>query len=175
MKTNLLIAVVLLASSVTKGQTKKEILLEINNFKEKTILNASFDVPKQTIWDAVYIMMKQEYTEIKKQDFDKGIIEGYAEAENFKEGFISEIVGNGPYRVVFSMKRQIRYISNNGVYSGWYDRNEISNEYLYKIQKTIYEGVHGSLEIPDNLQKKVDEYNAKQKKDKNKILLGRDY
>ena len=94
MKTNLLIAVVLLASSVTKGQTKKEILLEINNFKEKTILNASFDVPKQTIWDAVYIMMKQEYTEIKKQDFDKGIIEGYAEAENFKEGFISEIVGN---------------------------------------------------------------------------------
>lgn len=175
MKTNLLIAVILLTSIFAKAQTKKEILIEINNFKLKTILNTSFDVPKQKIWDAVYIMMKQEYTEIKKQDFDKGIIEGYAEAENFKEGFTSEIVGSGPYRVVFSMKRQIRYINNNGVYSGWYDRNEISNEYLYKIQKTIYEAVYGPLEIPDSLQKKVDEYNLKQKKDKNKILLGRDY
>ncbi len=175
MKTNLLIAVVLLASSVAKGQTKKEILLEINNFKSKTILNASFDVPKQKIWDAVYIMMKQEYTEIKKQDFDKGIIEGYSEAENYKEGFTSEIVGSCPYRVVFSMKRQIRYMGTNGAYSGWYDRNEISSEYLYMIQKTIYEAVHGSLEIPDNLQEKIDEYNLKQKKDKNKILLGRDY
>lgn len=175
MKATLLTGIFFLISCIAFGQSKKEIMLEISTFQKKTFINASHDVPKQKIWDAIYVMMKQEYPDIKKQDFDKGIIEGYSEADNFKEAFTTELVGSGPYRVTFSMKRQVRYKDGNGAYTGWYDKNEIPYDYLYKIQKTIYEEVNGKIELPAELQDKIEEYNAKQKKYKNKILMGKDY
>lgn len=175
MKTILITGVFLITSCLALGQSKKEIMLEISNLQKKAFINASYNVPKQKIWDAVYLMMKQEYSDIQMQDFDKGIIEGYAEAENFKETLITELIGTEPYKVTFSMRRQVRYKDSNGAYSGWYDKNEIPEDYLYKIQKTIFEELNGPLNLTAELQEKIKEYNIKQKKYKNKILLGRDF
>lgn len=152
MKTILsLFAFISMISSLAQKKEKQELIYKLNAFKNSAILNASYDVSKQQIWDAVYVMMKQEYKEIKKQDFEKGIIEGYDQGDTFKEGFTTEIIGSGPYRVVFTMNRQIRYINKDRSYSGWYDKNEIPKDYLFKIQNSIYTTLYGSLNILRNL------------------------
>jgi|JI6StandDraft_1071083.scaffolds.fasta_scaffold280882_1 hypothetical protein len=170
---------IVLFSAISFGQNteKQELLREIDVLRTNTIMNIPYDVPKQKLWEAIYVMMKQEYTQITSQDYEKGIIEGYAESNVFKESFKVEIIGSQPYRIVFSMKKQDRYIDKNGNYSGWYDNNVIPNPYLYKIQLTIYKVLYGEPNSQEykSLLEKINVYNEKQKKDKNKIIAGRDY
>ncbi|GEC77586.1 hypothetical protein FAQ01_04560 [Flavobacterium aquatile] len=162
-------------TSFAQKKEKQELIYKLNSFKNSTVLNASYNVSKQQIWDAVYVMMKQEYKEIKKQDFEKGIIEGYDQGDTFKEGFTTEIIGSGPYRVVFTMNRQIRYINKDRSYTGWYDKNEIPQDYLFKIQNSIYTTLYGSFKYSPELINEIDAYNASQTKDKYKLVLGKDY
>lgn len=174
-RTLTIFTLLVMLTSFSQKKERQELIFKINLFRKTSIMNISYDVSKQKIWDAVYVMMKQEYTEIKKMDFEKGIIEGYAQGDNYKEGFITEIIGTGPYRVVFTMQRQIRYINADKSYTGWYDKNEIPEDYLFKIQNSIYTTLFGPLQYPIELVKEIEEFNSNQKKDKTKIIYGKDY
>lgn len=178
MKKIFLLGFALVLSNTVFGQSKKEkqeLIAEINAFKTTIVMDIPYDVPKRKIWDAAYIMMRKEYTEIRKQDFEKGIIEGYAEGEGFREKLTVEIIGSGPYRLAFSMASQLRYQNPNGTYTGWYDNNELPAEYSYKIQLNIYNTIFGTLTYPEPLMDKINKYNASQKKEKFKLVYGVDY
>ena len=172
---NVLITLTILVTITLPAQSKKELQLALHTYMKSMVLNKSYDVSKQKLFDAVYVMMKMEYPTIKQSDFDKGLVIGFSEADTYRETLTTEIIGAGPYRVTFSMSRQIRQRDNNGNYSGWYDRNEISDEYLLKIHYEIYQALYGNIPIPQDLHDKINAYNATQKKHKNKILAGRDY
>ena len=88
-----------------------------------------------------------------------------------------EIRGDkSPYRVSFQVKQERRTKKEDGSFTNWqsYTSTGLGSHYL-KLQSRLYELLHGSIELSEALQTKIDDYNSNQTKDRKKILKGKDY
>ncbi|KQS46099.1 hypothetical protein ASG38_13075 [Flavobacterium sp. Leaf359] len=63
----------------------------------------------------------------------------------------------------------------DGTYSGWNKTGSILEDYLLKLQEKIWIALYGKIQYPEQLLKKIDDYNIKETKDRKKIIFGRDY
>lgn len=173
-KTTFLIAAFVLTISAS-AQNRKALLSELQNHARNEVVNRSYDVDRSKLYEGVLVMMKQEYSKLTVQDPVTGIIEGYHETDRVKETFRAEIVGSGPYRVVYSLRQQYRNLELSGRYTGWFENTIIPDNYTYKVSFEVYVAVYNGFSWPDNLVEKVNKFNDGQKRDKNKLLPGRDF
>ena len=165
------------------AQSKSEILEEINNYKKKVTLSNSYNHSKKDIVEALNIIASEKYTRIEANPEDNVII-AYTESELKKEWLTMKILGeNAPYRVTFMIKQEKRDIdientldSKDVKYSEWrqpYNVNYEKNYTLLRIR--LYEILNGPIQLPNDLMKKIENYNRQQSKEKKKIYEGIDY
>lgn len=175
---NLVLFILLIGFGFTSlAQKKSDILDEINDYKRSIVANESYDNSYSEIWDAIYIIATEEYNTIVRESESKGYIEAKQETNTFKEYMTIEIRGEeAPYRVSFQVKQEKRSKRGDGTYSNWevYTSSTLRSYYL-KLQIRLYELLKGKLDLSDELLKKIDDFNSTQKKDKHKIVKGRDY
>jgi hypothetical protein len=158
------------------GQRKKDILNEIYDYKKGIVNNASYDKKESEVWNAISIIAKEEYNTIVRESESKGYIEAKQESDVFKEFFTIEIIGEGPFRVTMQVKQEKRTKNQDGSYTNWETHySSTLNSYYNRLRLRLYELLNGKLEISEELQTKVDEYNELQKKDRLKIVKGKDY
>ena len=152
------------------AQSKSEILEEINNYKKKVTLSNSYNHSKKDIVDALNIIASEKYTRIEANPEDNVII-AYTESELKKEWLTMKILGeNAPYRVTFMIKQEKRDIdientidSKDVKYSEWrqpYNVNYEKNYTLLRIR--LYEILNGPIQLPNDLMKKIENYNRQQ-------------
>lgn len=165
----------LLATGLTFGQSKKDMLRMLQNYSRSVVENKLYDVPEKQLWDAVYILATQEYPNLRRESESKGYIEVYLEKENYRENLTVEIRGDGPYRVAFLGKKELRHKDPAGTWTNWRDGGGFSDQYQYELQFKLYKLIYGPHSYPDDLIEKVNAYNEIQKKDKNKLIEGRDF
>lgn len=159
------------------GQKKDDILKEIYAYRKSIVSVATYDKKASEIWSAIYIITTEEYNTISRESESKGYIEGKLETNTYKETCLIEIKGDAqPYRVSFLVNQETRTKYENGTYSGWVAyRSPTLNTYITRLQLRLYELLNGTLELSTELQNKIDNYNSLQKKDKKKIIKGKDY
>lgn len=158
------------------GQRKKDILAEVNQWKRNVVSTASFDTTESEVWNAIYIIATEKYADIVRESESKGYIEAKKEKEFYKEFFTVEIRGNRPYRVSFLVKQQKRTKKEDGSYTSWV--NYTSNtlwKYYSRLQFRLWYLLKGPLVLPNELQKKIDDFNNIQTKERKKIVKGKDY
>jgi hypothetical protein len=176
MKTILLSMALCLTFSFASGQTKKEIMYELEDFARKKVSNKAYDVPFDQLWDAIYSVGNTEYTDVKRESKTKAYIEFFMETDIYRENLTFEVRGeNQPYKVVYQLEKQSRTKNLDGSYTAWVEGTGMPPRYLYKLECKLYELIYGPIEYPASLLEKIEKYNAIQSKDKKKILLGRDY
>ena len=172
------VILVLLSTVTMFGQTKKQIINEIYSYKKGIVDTVYYKNKRTEVWNAIYIISKEEYSIIVRESESRGYIEAKEEKELFKEFFTAEIIGEGPFRVSFQVSNQEQrtkdYIKNT--YTPWvgYVSNNL-NFYYLKLHLRLYELLKGKIELPKDLLDKIATFNNSQKKEKNKILKGIDY
>ncbi|KQS46100.1 hypothetical protein ASG38_13080 [Flavobacterium sp. Leaf359] len=73
MKTKLFVGILFVVSGIAVGQSKKEIMYEINAFKSNTVSKNSYAVPYDQLWDVIYAVGNTEYNQIKRDGNLKAI------------------------------------------------------------------------------------------------------
>ena len=87
-----------------------------------------------------------------------------------------EILGDKqPYTVTYQITREKRTKNLDGTYTSWAAAGGMTPGYLLRLQRKLWTNLFGEVTFPENLETKVEEWNLSQKKDKHKILRGRDY
>lgn len=176
MKKHNTIIVALFVAFTAMAQNKKQLQQELYNYSKSVVMNKAYDKPYADVYNAVYIVMSKEYPNVTKSEKNKNEISGEAFHELYRENLSMEIIGNGPYRVVFKFRKTHRNYNPNGGYTAWFDVNEIPENYSYKIQYQLYAILNDGGHLwPQALKDKVQAYNSKQKKDKNKLVQGIDW
>jgi len=170
------IFILFLASlNFASAQSKKEILLELQSYFINTTYNISYNIEKEKIFDAIKIACSERYGSSIKENFNKGILDFYIQNESYKESLSFEIIGEQKnFRLLTSFKIEQRFL-NNGIYSEWTVVNNYSPSYLPGIHYKIYLVLFGPIPIPNEIMDKINSFNELQKKEKNKILKGKDY
>ena len=89
----------------------------------------------------------------------------------------TEIRGDeAPYRVSFQGRQEKRTKKGNSTYTNWEEyRSNTIYQYLNRLNLRLYELLNSTLELPQELQKKIKDFNNSQKKDRKKIVKGKDY
>lgn len=177
MKEKILIVFILGLTFQTSGQNKKDIIKEINSYKKTIVSNATYDKEYNEVWSAIYIIATEEYPTISRESESKGYIEAKIEKDTYKEFITIEIRGEkAPYRVSFQVKQEKRTRKEDGSYTNWqtYTSTTLSSYYT-RLQTRLYELLYAPIELTNELQRKVDDFNAIQKKDRSKIIKGKDY
>lgn len=177
MKRLILLVALINITLISFGQRKNDILKEIQDYKKNIVRNASYDKPKSEVWNAMYIVVTQECNTIIKESESKGYIEAKDESDTRRGALNAEIRGDSqPYRISFQVTnlqtRSKNYV--DGTYTDWVTV-PVFDAYYTKLYTKVYEMLNGTLEISPELQKKVDDFNASQTKDRNKIVKGKDY
>ena len=178
MKKTLFLIILIIINHVIFSQSKSTIINEIKTYKQNTINNASYEKAYLDIWNAIYIVATEEYNTITRESESRGYIEGKQEGETVREFLTIQIIGKkSPYRVSFQVKKEKRIKTLEGYYSKWQNVDYSGNDksYYFKLKKRLYELLNGPLEISDELQKKVDNYNSSQRWDRKKIIKGKHY
>lgn len=171
-----IILLLVLTSLTSYGQRKKDVLNEIEDYKKNIVDNASYDKNETEVWNAISIIAREEYNTIVRESESKGYIDAKQESDVFKEFFTIEIVGDGPYRVLMQVRQEKRTKNVDGSYTNWSENySSTLNSYYTRLRLRLYELLNGKLELSKELQTKVDEYNNLQKKDRLKIIKGKDY
>lgn len=167
---NLIISICIAFTISSSAQTKTELIYEGQNII-LSIADKPLDAEKKQIHNSMLSVLNSEYDVISKDYPDKTFAEGYMENQQVSERFSMEAMEYGSrWKIVFKMERQERN-QNTGQ---WNRFSEIPRWYYVKIHKKIYESVNGPIVFPEDFVQKISFYNAKQKKDKNKIIIGRD-
>lgn len=167
----------ILFTGIVYSQSKKELLSQIYDYRKSIVDTVSYNNEESEMWNAMYLISKEEYSTITKESERKGYIEAKDEKELYIEHFTAEIIGKGPFKVSFQVtKQEKREKNSDGTYTPWtsYVSNTLNSYYL-KLQVRLYELLRGKIILPDDLSKKIETYNNSQKKDKNKIIKGVDY
>lgn len=163
-------------SQIAFTQSKNDLLEQIDIYQKSIYQNKPYDVDRSKLFEAMNQVIAPEYQKILRESESRGFCEYYAESDNYKETFSAEIANDKkPYRVSFSIKKEYRQKNFDGTLGPWQTNYDISNDYLYKIQRGIYIALFGPIKLPDDLQSKIDKYNEVQTKERKKIILGRDY
>ncbi len=161
----------------TQAQKKRDLIKEIKAYKKTLVSNAAYDKEYSEVWDAIYIIATEEYNTISRESESRGYIEAKQEKDTHREYMTIEIRSDkAPFRVSFQVKQEKRIKKDDGTYSNWQTYTSTSlRSYYLRLQSRLYELLNGSIELSDNLQERIDEYNAKQTKERKKILKGKDY
>ncbi len=163
-------------SLMSFGQKKGDIIREINSYKKELVSNASYDNEYSEVWNAALIIANEEYPTISRESESKGYIEANIEKELYKKYITIEILGDkAPYRVSFRLKTEKRSKDENGVYTAWQIQSGSNGAYYVKLRIRLYELLIGPIELPEELIKKIDDYNALQTKERKKIVKGENY
>ena len=170
----LLVTVVL--STGLNAQSKKDIISEVNDFQETFIKKQTFNVDRSVLFNAI-LSVGSERHKIKRESEKRGFVEFYFENDREKEIVNVEIVSeNNPYDLSITVEFENRNLDFvNGGYSSWYKNNSSSSQFISNFKLRIHEKIFGDVMLPDELQKKIDSYNKKQKKYSKKITKGIDF
>lgn len=167
--------ITLIVANVGFSQTKKSLLNEMRSYCEEKIYNKPIDAEYKDIFSAMIIIGNQEYPTLVRESESRGYIEFKLETDMIQESLTMEILGDKkPYRINYIVKSQTRTKTWDGKITDWTVRTDFSN-YIFKLQYSIYKILFGELIYPEELLNRVEEYNATQKKDRTKILKGKDY
>lgn len=175
MKKILIIAAVFLWNSLVFSQTKKEILYELQQYFVNTTYNKSYAIEKQKLFNAIQIVAAERYGTATKENLNKGLLEFQIQTDVYKETLSFDIIGEMPYQVIVSVKVEQRSINPDGTFSNWFTNNQTDNSYILGLHYRLYMAVYGPIVIPENIVAKINDFNSTQKKDKNKIIKGKDF
>lgn len=163
-------------SNISVAQSKKEILLELKSFISSKVINIAYDKPKKEVYEAMRSVLLSEYPVLSRESFEKGYVEGTMDNDKLREKLGFEIISESqPYRINMQFQEEVRKIDINGKYSNWENIGSIPDRYALKVSLKLYNIIYGNLQLSEELMTKIEAYNATQKKDKHKILAGRDY
>jgi len=156
------------------SQKKGDILKQIRTYKRDLVKNAKFDQKESDVFSAIYVVISEKY-EVTKESESRGYIEGKKESATLKETISGELRGDEPpYMVSFSIQKQTRTKASDGSYSDWKKTQAKSTE-LLALQTKLYEKLNGPIELTEELQKTIDDFNSKQDKERKKIRKGKHY
>lgn len=176
MKTIRLILFILTFVQMAIGQSKRDLIEQINIYKLSVFENKPFDADRVKLFEAMNQVIAPEYHKLIRESESRGICEYYAEGDLYKETLTAEIANDKqPYRVSFSVKKESRIKNFDGTYSEWKSSYNISRNYLIKLQYGIYVALFGPIKLPEDLKQKIDTFNKSEPKQRKQILEGRDY
>lgn len=175
MKKIFILLAVFSLNSLAFSQTKKEILYELQQYFVNTTYNKAYAIEKQKLFNAIQVVASQRYGSSTKENLNKGILEFQLQTDIYKETLSFEVIGEMPYQFIASVKVEQRTINPDGSYSNWVINNQIDNSYILGIHYNVYMAVYGPIVIPENIVAKINYFNSTQKKDKNKIIKGKDF
>lgn len=182
--------VLLIVGFISYSQdSKKEIINEIESYKKEKLLNATYDFTFKEIFDAMTIIGNQYYGSTVKESESRGYVEYFKDSGNIKEYLSIEIKGDKqPYRLSFSYrqeKKQTSYRTEGQfgtpsykivtVDGGWVNVSVPLDLVYTNLQLKIYKTLHGEFKLPDELVKKIEDFNNFQKRDRKKVISGVDY
>ena len=189
MKKIILTTIILLNIVGYSQPTKKDIIAEIEGYKKTKLLNTTYDFTFKEIFDAMTIMGNQYYGNSVKESESRGYVEYLKEAEEIKEYLSIEIKGSKqPYRLSFNYKKEKKETtwktegelgkSNFKMTSedaGWKTVQEPLDLIYTNLHLRVYKILHGDFKLPEELIKKIIDFNNTQNKDRKKVLAGADY
>jgi hypothetical protein len=177
MKNFVLLAFMLLMCKTSFCQKKKEILSEINGYYKTKVQNIAYDKPEKEIWNALYSIVIEKYPEIVRESESKLFIEARKEAGLKRTTALAEIRGEKSFRVVFSITTEVKLLTsvNPVVFSDWTRDTTTDPSLVLNLQVRLCEMLNGPIELSPDLLSRVETYNNSQKKEKSRIIKGRDY
>ena len=169
--------------------SKKEIIAEIEGYKKTKLLNSTYDFAFKEIFDAMTIMGNQYYGNSVKESESRGYVEYVKETSDVKEYLSIEIKGDKqPFRLSFSYRKERKQTSYKiegelgqpnfkmtSVDAGWKIEEEPLDLIYTNLHLRIFKILYGKFKLPEELDKKIDDFNNSQKKDRKKVLAGVDY
>jgi len=172
----LLLLSALFLTTLVSAQEKRSLLKEMKSHCIETIYNKPIDAEYDQLFNAMLVIGNQEYPNLVKESQSRGYLEFSLETETVKETLSMEILGTKkPYNISFQVKKQIRSVSYDGKLTDWTLLTGGFNDYILKLQLNIHKILFGEIQYPEELLERVELYNDAQKKDKSKILKGKDY
>jgi hypothetical protein len=186
---NLLIGAFLLLISSANAQTKSDLINEIESYKKSKLQNQTYDVSFKELFDAITIMGNQYYGSPTRESESRGYVEYLLENGEVKESLAIEIKGEKqPYKISFNYKKEKKQTSfkTEGTF-GQSDYKLIPVDAGWQMEKIdlslvntnfhlrIYKILNGEFNFPEELKEKIEDFNSKQKRDKKKIIQGKDY
>lgn len=176
MKKILLAAMLIVCTANCFCQTRKQILNEIHTFQIEFITSKKFDVEKSKLFQSI-LSVGSNNNQIVRESEKRGFVDFYYEDQFQKYTTSVEIISdNQPYDLLIQIvleNRTIDYTTNT--YTQWTRNYNINNYYICFLKLKIYENLFGPIVYPEELSKKINQFNSKQKKEKNKIVKGTDY
>jgi len=171
------------------SQSKNDIIFEIENYKKTKLLNSTYDFTYKEIFDAMTIMGNQYYGNSIKESESRGYVEFLKEADKIKESLSIEIKGDKqPYRLSFNYKKEKKQTSYKtegelgkpnfkmtSVDAGWKIVDEPVDIIYTNLHLRMNKILNVEFKLPDELVKKIEDFNNTQKKDRKKVLAGADY
>lgn len=185
----IILTVLLILNFIGYSQSKKEIIAEIESYKKAKLLNSSYNFTFKEVFDAITIMGNQYYGNSVKESESRGYVEYVKESGEVKVYLTVEIKGDKqPYKLSFNYrmeKKQTSYKTEGefgkpdykivAVDDGWRPV-EVSLDLVYtNLQLRIYKILNGEFKLPEELIKKIENFNNTQKRDRKKVLAGADY
>jgi len=170
-------------------ESKKDIIAEIESYKNAKLQNSTYNFTFKEIFDAMTIMGNQYYGNSVKESESRGYVDYLKEMGRIKEYLNIEIKGDKqPYRLSFNYrqeKKRTLYKTEGefgtptykliAVDAGWATEN-VSLDLIYtNLHLSIYKILNGEFKLPEELLKKIEDFNRGQKKDKKKVIAGVDY
>lgn len=189
MKKLILIAFLIINFIGHSQESKKEIIAEIEGYKKTKLLNTTYNFTYKEIFDAMTIMGNQYYGNSVKESESRGYVEYVKEAGEIKEYLSIEIKGDKqPYRLSFSYRKEKKQTSfktegelgnpnfkMTSVDAGWKIVEEPLDIIYTNLHLRMNKILHIEFKLPDELVKKIEDFNTTQKRDRKKVLAGADY
>jgi hypothetical protein len=169
--------------------SKKELIAEIEGYKKTKLLNTTYNFTYKEIFDAMTIMGNQYFGNSIKESESRGYVEYVKEVGEVKEYLTIEIKGDKqPYRLSFNYKKEKKSTSWKtegelgkpsykliAVDEGWQIENVPLDLIYTNLHLRMYKILYGEFKLPEELVKKIIDFNSTQKKDRKKVLAGTDY
>ena len=185
----IILIVVLMLNLTAYSQSKNDIIAEIESYKKSKLSNATYNFTFKEIFDAMTIMGNQYYGNSIKESESRGYAEYLKEAGGIKEYLTIDIKGDKqPYRLSFNYRKEKKKTSYKtegefgtptykliAVDAGWGIVNEPLDIVYTNLHLRIYKTLNGEFKLPEELLKKIEDFNRGQKRDKKKVIAGVDY
>ena len=185
----IILTTLLILNLVGYSQSKKEIIAEIEGYKKTKLINSTYDFTYKEIFDAMTIMGNQYYGNSIKESESRGYVEYVKEAGEIKESLSIEIKGDKkPFRLSFNYKKEKKATTwkTEGEFgkpdwklipvdAGWEVVQESLDIIYTNLHLRMNKILHIEFKLPDELVKKIENFNNTQKRDRKKVLAGADY
>jgi len=185
----ILLAILMLNFTGYSQESKKDIIAEIESYKNAKLQNSTYNFTFKEIFDAMTIMGNQYYGNSVKESESRGYVEYLKEMGRIKEYLNIEIKGDKqPYRLSFNYRQETKQTlyKTEGAFgtptykliavdAGWATENVPLDLIYTNLHLSIYKILNGEFKLPEELLKKIEDFNRGQKKDRKKVMAGVDY